>query len=71
MGVKRSDLLVDVRDRVVLGGIEGAENDGEEISSIRPLLPLQKRQEPSSDGTPDIHPTPLISMSLIWYTLPV
>ena len=45
MGVKRSDLLVDVRDRVVLGVIEGAENDGEEISSIRPLLALQKRQK--------------------------
>ena len=34
MGVKRSDLLDDVRDRMVLGGFEGAENDGEEISSI-------------------------------------
>ena len=37
MGVKSSDLLVDVRDKVVLGASEGAENGCEDISSIRPL----------------------------------
>ena len=71
MGVKRSDLLVDLRDRVVLGAFEGAENDGEEISSIRRLLPLQNNEKPSPKWTPKKCPPCPISMSHLWYILPM